>query len=109
MSTGAVVGHALVWAGVAVLLLACLGAAVLSDVRDRLHAVSVASVVGAPLATIGLAIGASTWQEATKLLLIGLLLLATAPATSAVTGRTAHRAARRHDGGRPHEAERGPR
>lgn len=83
----AVAAAVLLWLGVAVLLLSCVGAVAARDVRDRLHHVALAAVVGAPLVALSLALTAGSWRSGLKLLLIAGLLIATAPATSAATAR----------------------
>ena len=87
----------LLWAGCAAIVLACAGVALMRDTYDRLHFVAVAATVGAPLVVLSLALGAGSWRSALKLVLIGLLLAATGPATSAVTARARARTDARAD------------
>lgn len=91
MSAREVVVDVLLAAGGLVLVLAALGLVIRRDVRDRIHYAALAAVVGAPLVTLGLAVDASGWRAALKLLVIAALLAGTGPAVSAVTGRAVER------------------
>ena len=74
-----------------VLVTGALGLVVRRDVRDRIHYAALTAVVGAPLVVVGLALLATDWRAAVKLLFIGLLLAGTGPALSAVTARAVER------------------
>jgi multisubunit Na+/H+ antiporter MnhG subunit len=84
----------LLWAGVALLVVACLGSAVVRGMYERLHFVALAAAVGAPLVVVSLALRADAWAMTLKLLLICALLVGTGPATTAVTARGRSRASR---------------
>jgi multisubunit Na+/H+ antiporter MnhG subunit len=82
----------LVWAGAAVTAFATIRVLLTRDRYLRLHYVSVASVVAAPLVTAGLALAAwSSWHDVAKVVLIGLLLVVTGPATVITTARASRR------------------
>lgn len=91
MSVFPVLSDALLGLGCACMVLACVGTAVVPNVYDRLHFVAVAATIGAPLLVTALAVAASSWRSALKLLLIAALLAATGPATAAVTARAGAR------------------
>jgi len=78
--------------GGGLLVMAALGLLVRRDVRDRLHYASLAAVGGAPLVVTGLALTASSWRGALKLLVIAALVAASGPALSPVTARAVERA-----------------
>jgi multisubunit Na+/H+ antiporter MnhG subunit len=87
------VSAALIWAGTLVAAFATLRLLLTRDRFLRLHFVSAGSVVAAPLVTAGLALAPwSSWHDVAKVLLIGLLLLVTGPATVITTARAARRA-----------------
>lgn len=92
-----VISVVLLWAGVAALFVASLGVAAVRDAFDRLHFLAFAATVGAPLIVVSLALQASGWRSALKLVLIGAILFGTGPATTAVTARGRSRAG--DDGG----------
>jgi multisubunit Na+/H+ antiporter MnhG subunit len=83
---------ALLWLGVALLVLAAGGAAVARRTYDRLHLVALGATVGAPLVVVALAIQSGDAASAIKLVLIAALLLGTGPATAVVTARGRSRA-----------------
>lgn len=91
MSPRALATDVLLAAGGLVLVLASVGLVVRRDVRDRIHYVSLAAVVGAPLVVLGLALSAASWRSGVKLVIIGMLLAGTGPAVSAATGRAVER------------------
>lgn len=58
----------------------------------RLHFVTLGSVVAAPLVIAGLAFASwSSWHDVVKLVIIGVLVFVTGPATVITTGRAARR------------------
>jgi monovalent cation/proton antiporter MnhG/PhaG subunit len=76
-----------VFAGVIAMVLSALAAAVLPDVFDRLHLLTVATSVGAPLIGLGLVI-AQGWTSASAMVaVITVLVVVTAPVMSAATAR----------------------
>jgi multisubunit Na+/H+ antiporter MnhG subunit len=81
-----IASHVLVWIGCGGLALACLGALALRDVRDRVHALAVAVVCGVIPVAAGLVLTSGSLRSGAKIVIIALLLVATAPATSAATG-----------------------
>jgi multisubunit Na+/H+ antiporter MnhG subunit len=86
----------LVWAGTAAAAFATVRLLLTRDRFLRLHFVSVASVVAAPLVTAGLALAPwSSWHDVAKIVLTGLLLAVTGPVTVIATARAARRAS--HD------------
>jgi monovalent cation/proton antiporter MnhG/PhaG subunit len=87
VSASELIGAILLVLGCVCIVFACLGTALMRDTYDRLHFVAVAAMVGAPLVVVSLALDAGSWRSALKLLLIGLLLAAGGPVTSAVTAR----------------------
>lgn len=91
MNVREAVADVLLALGGLVLVLAALGLVVRGDVRDRIHYAALAAVVGAPLVVAGLAITATDWRSAVKLILVGLLVAGTGPALSAVTARAVER------------------
>lgn len=95
MSGPALLAAVLLWTGCAGIVFACVGTLLMRDTYDRLHFVAVAATVGAPLVVASLALGAGSWRSALKLVLIGLLLAASGPVTSAVTARARARASAR--------------
>jgi multisubunit Na+/H+ antiporter MnhG subunit len=88
------VSAALIWAGTAIAVFATVRLLLTRDRFLRLHFVSAGSVVAAPLVTAGLALLPwSSWHDVAKILLIGLLLLVTGPATVVTAGRASRRTA----------------
>lgn len=84
---------AFIWAGVAVCAFAAVRLLVSRDRLLRLHFVSLASVLAAPLLIVGLVIASwSSWHDVIKILLIGVLLFVTGPATVIAAGRAVRRA-----------------
>ncbi|MFJ8627038.1 monovalent cation/H(+) antiporter subunit G [Kitasatospora sp. NPDC093550] len=63
----------LLWAGTAALLLAALALVVLPGPYLRLHALSPAAGLGAPLVALALAVDTGPGRAAVKLLVVGLL------------------------------------
>ncbi|MEE1787037.1 monovalent cation/H(+) antiporter subunit G [Streptomyces sp. SP17BM10] len=91
------VAVALLCAGTAVLLLAALAVAVLPGPYLRLHALSPAAALGAPLVALALAVDTGPGRAAVKLLVIGLLLAAGGTVTTMAIGRATVRAEQRSD------------
>jgi multisubunit Na+/H+ antiporter MnhG subunit len=88
------VSAALIWAGTAIAVFATVRLLLTRDRFLRLHFVSAGSVVAAPLVTAGLALLPwSSWHDVAKILVIGLLLLVTGPATVVTAGRASRRTA----------------
>lgn len=87
MSAGHVAALVLLWAGIAVTVLSCLGALSARRVYFRLHYLSPATSIGAPLAGLALAV-ANGWGLTTAgILFIVFLLAITGPVIEASTGR----------------------
>lgn len=80
---------ALLWAGVACVLLAALAMVRLRHVLMRLHATAVASCLGLPLIAVGVAVQQGAGRAAVKTLLIGLLFAVGGTAGSIAVGRAA--------------------
>ncbi|MDX3076220.1 monovalent cation/H(+) antiporter subunit G [Streptomyces sp. MI02-7b] len=81
------VALALLVAGSAVLLLSAVALIVLPGPHARLHALSPAASLGAPLTALAVAVEAGPGRTALKLLLIGALLAAAGPVTTMAIGR----------------------
>lgn len=90
-----VVGVAL-WAGVAMLLVGCLGTVLHRRPWDRLHYVSLTGVVGVPLVVLALALREPS--SALKLLLVAVLVAGTGPVVGTAAGRAVDRERRVRDG-----------
>ncbi len=85
-------GVLLVLAGMPFFLAGTLGLLRFPDVYTRLHALTKADNLGLGLVVLGLALQASSWQAAAKLLLIWVLvLLASATACHIVARSALHR------------------
>ncbi|CAM5695403.1 monovalent cation/H(+) antiporter subunit G [Streptomyces viridifaciens] len=82
-------------AGAAALLLAALALAVLPGPYLRLHALSPAAALGAPLVALALAVDTGPGRAAVKLLVIGLLLAIGGTVTTMAVARTTVRAERK--------------
>lgn len=83
-----------VWIGTVVCTFAAVRLLLTRDRLLRLHYVSLASVLAAPLLITGLALASwSSWHDVAKLWIIGVLLFVTGPATVVTAGRAAKRAA----------------
>ncbi|MFD9685000.1 monovalent cation/H(+) antiporter subunit G [Kitasatospora sp. NPDC059146] len=89
----------LLCAGTAVLLLSALALVVLPGPHLRLHALSPAATLGAPLVALALAIDTGPGRAAVKLLVIGALLAAGGTVTTMAIGRTTLRAEQHSDRG----------
>ncbi|GII94525.1 monovalent cation/H(+) antiporter subunit G [Sinosporangium siamense] len=76
----------LVWTGVAVTVAAATGLLTTAGTR-RLHFVAAITTCGVPLVVAGLMAGAAAVPDALKLAVIGLLLVATGPATVVAAAR----------------------
>ena len=79
---------ALLTAGTAALLLAAAAVLRLSGPYRRLHALSVASTLGAPLVALALAVDTGPGRAAGKLLVIAVLSAAGGTVTTMAIGRT---------------------
>ncbi|MFJ9847378.1 monovalent cation/H(+) antiporter subunit G [Kitasatospora sp. NPDC101155] len=78
----------LLCAGTTALLLAALALVVLPGPYLRLHALSPAAALGAPLVALALALDTGPGRAAAKLLVIGLLLAAGGTVTTMAVART---------------------
>lgn len=84
----------LTWAGTAVCVLAGLRLACTPGAAGRLHAVAPVTALGAPLLLAGLALHPwSSWHDVVKIVVIGVLLAATGPATVVTAGQAVARTA----------------
>jgi multisubunit Na+/H+ antiporter MnhG subunit len=79
------VADVLLWAGVAVLVVAALGCTLARDVRDRLHHVSLAVMAGLPLVVVSQCVAHPS--QVPKLLVILAVQVVGAPALTAATAR----------------------
>lgn len=80
---------ALLWAGIGVVVLSCLGALTLRRVYNRLHYLTPATSMGAPLIGLALAIQNGWGLTTAEDLFIVFLLALTGPVLEAGTGRVA--------------------
>jgi len=87
MTTAHLVALVLLVAGCAVLLLSALALWRLPGPFARVHALSPATSLGAPLVALGLAVDTGPGRAAVKLLVIAALLMAAGPVTSSAIGR----------------------
>jgi multisubunit Na+/H+ antiporter MnhG subunit len=86
------VSTVLIWAGTLAAAFATVRLLLTRDRFLRLHFVSVGSAVAAPLVTAGLALVPwSSWHDVAKVVLTGLLLVVTGPATVIATARASRR------------------
>jgi multicomponent Na+:H+ antiporter subunit G len=76
--------------GGASVLVGAVGLLRFRDVYMRLHAVALGSALGAPLLLAGFAAAAWDWRISLKLLLLGGLVAALAPAASHILASAAH-------------------
>jgi multisubunit Na+/H+ antiporter MnhG subunit len=82
----------LIWVGVVVAAFAAVRLLFTRDRFVRLHFVSVGSVLAAPLVIAGLMLMPwSSWHDVAKLLVIGVLLFVTGPATVVTAAHAAKR------------------
>ncbi|MFG3227137.1 monovalent cation/H(+) antiporter subunit G [Kitasatospora sp. NPDC048194] len=88
------VALALLGAGTATLLLAAFALVLLPGPYLRLHALSPAAALGAPLVALALAVDTGPGRGAAKLLVIGLLLAAGGTIATMAVARTTVRAER---------------
>ena len=85
----------LIWAGTLAAAFATVRLLLTRDRFLRLHYVSAGSAVAAPLVTAGLALAPwSSWHDVAKVVLTGLLLVVTGPATVIATARASRRGSR---------------
>lgn len=85
----------LIWAGTLAAAFATVRLLLTRDRFLRLHFVSAGSAVAAPLVTAGLALAPwSSWHDVAKVVLTGLLLVVTGPATVIATARASRRGSR---------------
>jgi multisubunit Na+/H+ antiporter MnhG subunit len=89
------VSTVLIWAGTLAAAFATVRLLLTRDRFLRLHFVSAGSAVAAPLVTAGLALAPwSSWHDVAKVVLTGLLLVVTGPATVIATARASRRGSR---------------
>ncbi|MEZ0362203.1 monovalent cation/H(+) antiporter subunit G [Mycobacterium sp. pUA109] len=81
------VGWGLVFAGVLAMVVSALAAAARPAVFDRLHLLTVTTSVGAPLLGLGLVLRQGWTAASAMIVLITVVVLATAPVMSAATAR----------------------
>jgi multicomponent Na+:H+ antiporter subunit G len=86
------VGGVFVVIGLAIMAGGMLGILRFPDFYTRLHAQNASSSVGAVLLTIGLAAAAPDWRIALKLVVLGVLVAAVAPAVAHFAANAAHAA-----------------
>jgi monovalent cation/proton antiporter MnhG/PhaG subunit len=79
----------LLFGGVAVQLLACVGLLAARTTYDRLHLVAPAAMLGGPLACAGVLVNESFSQAGIHAILVAAVLLVTAPVLTHVTARAA--------------------
>lgn len=77
----------LLWLGVGLCVASVLGMLLLRDPADRLHLTAPLNSLGAPLVAVALALDTGWGRQAVKIVLIGLLLLATGAVLTAATGQ----------------------
>ena len=82
-----IAGATCVWLGVAVMVVMSAGTLVFTAFFERLHYAGAVATPGALLATSGLALQADTWYDATKIVLIGGLLVVSGSVGTSVTAR----------------------
>lgn len=87
MSPLTVASDVLLWFGVGLSVLLCIGVAVVRDLLDRLHVVAAVTSVAVPLVVLSQALGAGSWRPALKIVLIALLLIVTGPVATVATAR----------------------
>lgn len=75
------------WCGVGVVGFSAIGALIVREFADRLHFLSPAAVLGAPLVIIGVAIDSTPGRTMAKLIFIAVLLAASGPVTAVATAR----------------------
>jgi multisubunit Na+/H+ antiporter MnhG subunit len=86
------VSTVLIWTGVLVAAFVTVRLLLTRDRFLRLHFISAGSAVAAPLVTAGLALVPwSSWHDVAKVVLTGLLLVVTGPATVIATARASRR------------------
>jgi multisubunit Na+/H+ antiporter MnhG subunit len=89
------VSTVLIWAGTLAAAFATVRLLLTRDRFLRLHFDSAGSAVAAPLVTAGLALAPwSSWHDVAKVVLTGLLLVVTGPATVIATARASRRGSR---------------
>jgi monovalent cation/proton antiporter MnhG/PhaG subunit len=80
---------ALLWAGIATVVLSCLGALTLRRVYNRLHYLTPMTSIGAPLVALALAIANGWGLTTAEDVFIVFLLALTGPVLESATGRAA--------------------
>lgn len=83
------IGWCVVFAGVAVVVLSALAALALPTVFDRLHLLTPTTSVGTPLIALGLILLSGWSATSASIAVIAAVVVVTAPAMSAATGRVA--------------------
>ena len=89
MSARHVVELALLWAGVAVVLLSCLGVLLMRDAFDRIHYTGPAATLGTVLIAAAVVVREGLSQLGAKSLLLCLVILVTNPVLASATARAA--------------------
>lgn len=79
----------LLFAGVGIQMLACIGLLLARSTYDRLHIVAPATVLGGPLVCAAVLVNESFSQGGIHAILVGAVLLATGPVLTHVTARAA--------------------
>lgn len=92
MIAGGPASTLLVWCGVVVAGYTAVRLLLARDTMDRLHLIAPGTVLAAPLIIAGLALASwSSWHDVVKLIVIGIVLLGTGPATVVAAARAAAR------------------
>jgi monovalent cation/proton antiporter MnhG/PhaG subunit len=91
-----IVGHVVVWLGVAVMVFMSVSLAATPALLKRLHLASATTTSGSLLVCAGLVCLSTTWHDAVKLVLIGILLVAGGSLGASVVAR-AHEAPHRRE------------
>jgi multisubunit Na+/H+ antiporter MnhG subunit len=98
------IAGALLVAGVAVQVLACVGLLRGRDPLDRLHLVAPAAALGGPLVCAAVLVNESFSQGGIKAIIVGCILLASGPVLGHATARAVRLRATRHVTVLPSEA-----
>lgn len=79
----------LLWAGVGVAALGCLGVLALRELPDRLHYIAPVTSLAVPLVVAALALQAGGLHAALKLAVVAALLVISGPVVTVATARAA--------------------
>ncbi|MEC3993888.1 monovalent cation/H(+) antiporter subunit G [Actinacidiphila sp. DG2A-62] len=107
MSASHAVVLALLWAGVACVLVSALALHRLDGTFSRLHALAPASCLGVPLIAVAVAVDQGAGRAAVKTLVIGVLFAAGGTAGTIAIGKAAARAGEPGGSGGERAGERG--